>query len=313
VLPLPGALGPVVSVAVGYNHTCVCDSSGQAWCWGSNSDGQLGTGDTKNQSKPTLVEGISDCVQIAAGGFHTCVKRKAGNGTVTCWGRNAEGQIGTAVSTTPVTRPKDVAGLNAVVEVHCGEKFTCTRTTASAVMCWGDNSQGQLGDGTTTTRDVPARVVNIPTSPSPAGEVATGRFFACARMTSGEVWCWGANLKGAYGTTSPVKSPVQLPNLEKVTQVAAGHDHACFLQVSGAVSCVGSNQYGQLGDGTGLNAIVPVPVLDIPSDATSISAGTVHSCARRSTGTVCWGQNILGQLGDGSTADELRPVAVVGF
>ena len=300
---------PPASVALGEFHSCVCDRAGQAWCWGRNAEGQLGTGDVQVHLAPVAVVGLSDCVQIAGGGYHVCAVRAGGS--VSCWGRNNEGQIGQPAATTPVATPVLVPGLSAVVEVRAGERFTCARRTNGTILCWGDNSLGQLGDGTLTSRDAPGRVMNLPSPPS---ELAAGRFFACARLGTGHVSCWGENSAGVLGgAPNPSRLPVDIAGLDDAVQIATGHQHACALHLTGSVSCWGSNQYGQLGDGTGLNSAVPVDVTDVASDVTSIATGIVHSCARRSGGLTCWGQNILQQLGDGSGADQARPVRVVGF
>jgi alpha-tubulin suppressor-like RCC1 family protein len=303
------SLPKLSSIGLGQRHSCVCDQAGKVLCWGRNAEGQLGTGDLQEVLTPVPVIGLDDCVQITGGGFHTCAVRAGGS--VSCWGRNNEGQTGQPAGTTPVLTPVPVPGLSAVVEVRAGEAFTCARRTNSAILCWGDNSSGQLGDGTQTSRDTPGRVMNLPDGPT---ELVAGRFFACARSGTGHVSCWGENTTGVIGTApNPSTLPVEISGINDALQIAAGHQHACVLHVNGNVSCWGSNQYGQLGDGSGLNSVMPVGVADIPGDATSLAVGIVHSCARRANTIVCWGQNVLQQLGDGSGGDQTRPVPVVGF
>lgn len=301
-----------VSVALGFKHTCICDRNGQAWCWGLNSDGQLGvpsTGSNDVQLEPVAVPTVTDCVQITAGYWHTCAIR--GNRTISCWGRNSNGQLGqptTTVMSTPV--PQVVAGFADVIEVKAGEKFNCGRNP-TAVVCWGDNFFGELGDGTTTSRSMPVKV-NLPGG---SAELATGRHFACVRTGGGQVSCWGENSDELIGSASAsaVTTPTLIAQLDDAVQIAAGHRHACALRASRVVSCWGSNQFAQLGAGPGTNSAVPVDVTDL-RDVTEVVAGVVHSCARHASGAVsCWGQNIASQLGDGTIAERILPVGVVGF
>lgn len=311
----PLGLPTPTSVGLGETHTCICDALGKAYCWGGNTEGQVGAGDLLPHLTPTAVVGVSDCKGIAGGGFHTCAVINGDNirGGVACWGRNVEGQLGQPVATVPMRSMTAmmVPNLDSVDEVQAGEKFTCAHRTNSSIVCWGDNSNGQLGDGTTTSRDAPVRVMNV----QMASELAAGRFFACARLATGKVSCWGQNSAGAIGTAaSPVKVPVEIPGIDgDAQQIATGHDHACVLRQSGVVYCWGGNQYGQLGANQGLNSPVPVAVTGLGNDVTSIATGFVHSCARSPSGLYCWGQNILQQLGDGSGAAQSQPVAVVGF
>ena len=307
---------PVMSVqnpqAVGLGQfiSCVCDRTGQAWCWGRNVEAELGVGSTSpTMPVPTRVPGIGDCQQIAAGAQHTCVIRM--DGTVACWGANGSGQAGQPLGTTTVVSPLAVAGLADVVEIQAGEKYTCARKSDLTVACWGDNSRGQVGDGTNTTRFTPAPVVNLGAD---IVEMSAGRFFVCARHTSGRVSCWGAGENGQLGNgvTDDQSLPVSVNAVADATMLAAGHQHVCALRRTGVVSCWGGNPQGELGNGTTTNSSTPVDVIDI-SQATSIAAGSVHTCARHAHGLACWGQNIVNQLGDGTTTDRWRPVSVAGF
>ena len=304
-------LPPPHAVGLGEYHSCICDQTGQAWCWGNNSDGQVGPDVGQDHLTPTAVAGISDCVQIASGGFHTCALRTGG--VVSCWGQNTSGQCGQPNTTKAVTAPKQVPTLGGVSELRAGETYTCARQNNGAVVCWGDNTQGQLGDGTLLSRETPARVSNL----GNLSELVAGRFFACGKLESGGVSCWGYNVVGGVGSTlgGPARIPVPVPGIDDALQIGIGRNHACVLHVTGGVSCWGDNQFYQLGDATGLSSVTPVDVVDIPNDATSLAIGDVHSCARRASGAiVCWGQNTLQQLGDDDTgAFQMRPINVIGF
>jgi alpha-tubulin suppressor-like RCC1 family protein len=297
------------SIGLGGYHSCACDKSKQAWCWGRNTQGQLATGDLISTRAPVAVPGLTDCEQIAAGASHTCAVRT--DKTVSCWGLNTSGQVGQPVGPDLVMVPQPVPNLTNVAEVQCGEFFTCARTEDGAILCWGRNDAGQLGDGTmVVARANPAPVVGLP---SDIAELVTGRFFACARHATGHVSCWGNNSNGQLGNTSANMSnvPIDIAVVDG-TQLAAGLQHACVLHRTGTLSCWGGNQSGQLGNGMPTGSIVPVDVVQI-SGVTSIAAGSIHTCARYSKGLACWGDNQVNQLGDGSVLNRATPVSVAGF
>ncbi len=304
VLDLPQSLG---SVGPGEKHTCVCEKTGQTWCWGQNTDGQLGTNDLQMRIRPVAVPGLNNCLQIAAGAGHTCALRK--DGKVACWGRNSSGQTGQQTSTNPILVPEVVPGLEGVVHVVTGGSFSCA-LTLSTIQCWGDNERGQLGDGTTNSRSTPARVMPAPDKPT---QLVAGRFSACAVLPNLKVVCWGLSSSGLLGA-GPERSstPVEIVGIDDAIQVAVGHEHGCVIRKTNVASCWGGGQFGQLGDGFQQNSFVPVDVVDIRG-VQEIVAEYDHTCARHAGGISCWGQNSQGQLGDGSLLGNPRPVRVVGF
>ncbi len=307
--PLQG----VTAIAAGGSHTCALTSSGGVWCWGRNFYGQLGDGTTTARSTPVAVSGLpSGVTAIAAGGFHTCALTSSGG--VWCWGYNYYGQLGDGTPTARST-PVAVSGLpSGVTAIAAGYYHTCALTSSGGVWCWGRNSYGQLGDGTTTTRSTPVAVSGLP---SGVTAIAAGGVHTCALTSSGGVWCWGDNYSGQLGdgTTTTRSTPVAVSGLPSgVTAIAAGYNHTCALTSSGGVWCWGANYSGQLGDGTTTTRSTPVAVSGLPSGVTAIAAGYNHTCARTSSGGVwCWGANYSGQLGDGTTTTRSTPVAVSGL
>lgn len=147
-------------LAAGDLHVCAAMPDGTVDCWGANADGQLGVGDSTDRSTPTWVSGLGSpsITMVAAGGAHSC--SLDANGAVQCWGSNLAGQLGTG-TTTSSNVPVQVFGLNSgVAFVGCGYAHTCAVLTNGAVECWGDNSYGQLGDGSNASQLIPAAVTD---------------------------------------------------------------------------------------------------------------------------------------------------------
>ena len=286
-------------------------------CWGGNTLGQLGNGTTNDAVRPVsaLLPGAG-ATAIAANGQHSCAMY--GDGTVYCWGANYDGENGNGyrvLSTTPV----GVAGLSGttVTAVSVDGWHSCVLLSAGTVDCWGYNSNGQLGKGTTTDSSTPGQVSGPSTGIlSGVTAIDAGEYYNCALLSDTTVDCWGANYDGQLGNNSTTDSskPVAVSGLTGVTAISAGDEFTCALLGTGAVWCWGWNFYGQLGNGSTTDSHVPVQVTGITT-ATAITAGGFHACARLSDGAVqCWGANFDGQLGNGTVADhEATPVAVSGL
>jgi alpha-tubulin suppressor-like RCC1 family protein len=187
------------------------------------------------------------------------------------------------------------------------------------VACWGSNSRGQLGDGTTTNAAEPTLVVGI----TDAAAVTAGDGFTCARRTGGTVSCWGGNWAGMLGLPTSVprsSTPRAVSGLSGVVEVSAGTAHACARLTGGAVRCWGDATSGfcgrpgcRLGDGGGTAAGSLSTVAGL-ADAAQLAAADGSTCARRAGGSVvCWGDNGSGQLGDGTTTSRTTPRTVVGL
>ena len=324
---VPGLSSGVIAISAGGSHTCALTSAGGVKCWGRNDSGQLGDGTTTNRSTPVNVSGLTSGVAaISAGGYHTCAITTSS--ALKCWGRNDRGQLGDN-SATNRPQPVNVTGMTSgVTSVSAGGSdaqggHTCAIATGGALKCWGRNDFGQVGDGSTADRFVPANVSGLA---SGVISVAEGRYHSCAVLASGGAKCWGWNINGQLGRgdTTSSNTPTDVINLTNATQVSAGAMNTCARTSTGGVKCWGNNSVGQLGDGTSGNTRqAPVNVLASPggpplagvsfmSAGGSITADS-HTCAITSTGLKCWGLNVNGQVGDGTTAMRTTPVDVIGF
>ena len=204
-----------------------------------------------------------------------------------------------------------VANRTPAGRVGAGNRFSCALRPDGFVRCWGRNTSGQLGDGTTIDRLTPVAVSGL----ANAIDITVGIAHACAVLADGTVRCWGNNSQGRLGdgTTIDRTTPVAVTGLSGVVGVSSSF-HNCALLNNGTVRCWGSNGIGQLGDGTSTARPTPVQVVGL-NDVVSVSTGNSHTCAVRADGTAwCWGRNDFGHLGNGTTSPfETTPQQVGGI
>jgi hypothetical protein len=201
------------------------------------------------------------------------------------------------------------APLDHLEEFAVGAFHTCAVMTDHTARCWGDNSSGQVGDGTMTNASSPVAVAGL----SNVSAISGGGSHTCAMLGDGSIWCWGNNYQGQLGdgTGVPSTTPVQVAGIANAVEVSAGWTHTCARLAGGALRCWGENSAGQLGDGTTNNALSPVAVTGI-SNAVGLSAGWYHhSCALLAdAGVRCWGVNDFGQFGNGTLTASPVPTAM---
>mgnify|MGYP000070378165 FL=1 len=249
-------------------------------------------------------------------------------------------------------QPANAAAMSGFTHVETNGNHSCATKSDETVWCWGLNSSGQLGDGTTTNRNRPVQVVDL----SGVVSVDTGYDYACALKSDTTVWCWGGNGNSSLGdgTTTNRSRPVQVKDstglsyLTGVTQVSTGSGHACAVKSNGSAWCWGWNHYYILGS-SGPASSIPKEVPNITT-ATQIRAGGFYTCVLLASGAIscwgeritgnaglsgvtllskskgnhicaiatdqalkCWGYNDHGQVGIGNTTDRTSPVTIAGF
>ena len=283
-------------------------------------DRLLNTGDTYSASQTyNAIGNITSTAKfntISIGDPHTCAVTRSGGAQ--CWGSpNSNGELGNG-TTTGSSTPANVTGLTSgVVSISAGWNHACAVTSSGGVKCWGDNTYGQLGDGTTTDRLTPVDVSGLT---SGVVAVSAGKYHTCALTVSGGVKCWGYNGQGQLGDTTLTSrtTPVDVHGFESgvasITAIAAGGSHTCAVDKSGKAYCWGYNAYGQVGDGTTTTRTIRTSVSGLTSGVSRVAAGGDHTCALLNSGGMkCWGLNSDGQVGDGTTTNRNTPVDVSGL
>ncbi len=343
-IPTP-PVATVTGVDAGHLHTCARTSADDILCFGSNSFGQLGDGSQQNSTTPRSVSGISDLVkihgapkQLALGTDHSCLSFT--NGRVACWGSNKFGQLGVE-GYTVAGEPKSLSpvllpNFGNVSHLVAGNQFTCARTAASALFCWGKQYGNTLkislpvvsgfsvtyqtidfGIGYPLSTSEPTRVL-LPGS-EPVTGISAGGNHACAVGSTQRVFCFGNNDYRQLGVTSVPYSwdPVQVPALGFVNEVGAGGFHTC-ARVSGDVVCWGLNSSYQVStvstqQACSGSACELATTVDGISSASRLSLGSAHSCELNAQGKIrCWGNNVYSQLGTSQGQASFEPQAPEG-
>ena len=300
--PTDGSTDAVASrhLALGGLHSCVLGAAGGIRCWGRNMDGELGDGTITNRATPVAVSG-GPYLAVSAGNYHTCAITSARRAV--CWGRNATRQLGDG-SQTNRSQPTPVSGLpeQDVIAISAGGAGTCAILSGGQAWCWGDNTYGQLGDGSTTEHSAPVAVSGL----ANAQTIAASGSHVCATRTTGAAACWGWAYSGRLGNgensvSAVYPAPVDLTTLLATTdETDVGGAFSCARLTTGRVECWGDNQYGQLGNGSQVNMSEPILVAGV-LDIARISTADAATCALATTGVVrCWGRNRSGQIGNGN-------------
>lgn len=302
----------VTLIGAGKDHTCAVKDSHTVTCWGDDTRGQLGDSGGYLQPIAHHVADLSQTSALESQDSGACALSQTG--AVRCWGRNDLGQLGDGTTTDRYT-PADVSGLSSgVTKIAAGGSHACALTSTGAVLCWGQNDKGQLGDGTTTNSSSPVPVSGLT---SGVTAITAGGKSTCALTASGELKCWGYNNKGQLGdgTTTNRSTPTTASVVDgTVATVALGFSHSCVVNADGGVRCWGSGTLGELGDGLKTDSLTPRQVSGLTSGVARISASLSDTCVTTTDGNaLCWGSNSNGQIGDGTYSHATTPVAATGL
>ncbi|ABP53649.1 Ig-like domain repeat protein [Salinispora tropica] len=308
----------VAAVAAGDRHSVALTSAGTVLAWGRNTEGQLGNGTTTSSGEPVAVSLPSGIriVAVAVGADHSLALTSTGS--LLAWGSNDTGQLGdgsVTSSSTPVAVRLPPNTTVAAIAAGRDHNLVLTATGPAALLAWGANREGQLGDGTVVDRSRPVPV-NLPTGLTVTA-IAGGRDHSLALTSDDTVLAWGGNSHGQLGdgttTGSLLPVTVVLPVGAEATAIAAGRLHSLALTSDGTALAWGGNHWGQLGNGSTSDSSEPVAV-SLPGGTRLISIASRdsdHNVAITTEGAaLAWGLNSQGHLGDGTTTDSATPVAV---
>jgi alpha-tubulin suppressor-like RCC1 family protein len=335
------------AIATGDSHTCAILDNESIKCWGSNASGQLGLGDNSTRGAGSGEMGDSLTIvdlgsggtakAITAGNQHTCAILD--NSSVKCWGANASGQLGLGDDDNRGDGSNDMGDNLTIVDlgtgrtakaIATGDSHTCALLDNALVKCWGENGNGQLGQGGIDDLGDESGEMGDALDPVDLGSgrtatsITTGTGYTCVLLDDDSVKCWGRADYGQLGAgkteeyNEPDASPIDLGDGITATAIASGYFHTCAILNNSSIKCWGLNDSGQLGigdtsnrgdgtaPGTGLTEMGDnLPAVDLGAGRTAraISAGDRHTCVvLDNTSLKCWGENSYGQLGLGDNS-----------
>lgn len=328
-------------ILAGDKHMCWRDMGNGLLCSGDNTFGQLGTANNTSllfgkSIKTSHMASPANLNSMAGGSNHICVVTSTGtpSGVVYCSGDNTYGQLGDGTNTNR-NQPTAVANSGGFVntgvsDVFAGGDSTCA-IKSSTLYCWGRNDQGQLGDGTTTNRNVATPVAapfNTSGSVMSSGGFAMGPGHSCATSFAGSygLYCWGDNAFGQIGdgTTTDRLVPTAVSNMDntqgrRAAAISAGTTCAVgtgTVSNRKAVKCWGLNDVGQVGDGTTTNRHTPTLVTgaftnDATNTSMNVAGGGKTMCAHVGVSLYCWGNNSSKQITSAATANFTSATLIV--
>lgn len=291
-------------INAGFFHTCGLSTAGKAYCWGNTSSGRLGNGESGQGKRPTpvAVDGNYTFVDIQPGANHTCALDDRER--VYCWGYNVDGQAGQGEGSAVIFSAPQRVSSHSFDALAVGANHTCARRTSGEVLCWGEGSEGQIGNGSTDDQFSPTPI----STSQEFSTLAAGFDHTCALTAAGETFCWGEGQRGGIGdgTTTKRPTPVATDTNERFEKLAAGGGSTCGITEDGDGYCWGFNGQGNLGNGSSAGSPqTNVRPMSGGYQWQTLSLGLMHSCGvTADTGEAyCWGRNQRGELGVGAPGD----------
>jgi alpha-tubulin suppressor-like RCC1 family protein len=234
----------------GSDFTCgVSYPDNHAWCWGTNSMGQLGDGTKTGRLTPVAVAGGLTFQQVQTGALHACGITTTN--VAYCWGFNQYGRLGDSTNVTRARPTRVAAGSLRFRQIDAGGDHTCAVTTTDRAYCWGNGKGGALGIGKAIVSFWP-RAVSGGLS---FRRVTTGWGHTCGETPGSLAYCWGDNFQGELGdgTMTARLKPVRVTGGLSFAQVSAGSNYTCGKTAANVAYCWGDNTLGAVGDGTWQN------------------------------------------------------------
>lgn len=310
-LRVPNLLAASRVLGAGDSFTCAdvaVDGGGELRCWGNRDQGRFGDAmRLRAQETPVPVPFDGGVARLIMKSRFGCVLSVAGE--LWCWGDQEYGQLGPPAADVVIPPTHLQAYPAPVKDVALAPTFACTVSDRGRVFCAGS---GWLGDGQfVERRTAPVEVIDVASGTATVSEVcAGGAFFACARRSTGQVWCWGKERFGEGNGQPPTVV------LEGAESISCGTHQLCARFGDGGVGCLGLDDRGQLGRGTssdaGVFVVSPPQRIEGLGEVRQLAHGDEFSCALARSGRVaCWGANDVGQLGNGTTADQSSPTHVL--
>jgi alpha-tubulin suppressor-like RCC1 family protein len=308
-------------VAAGTQHTAAVKTDGTLWTWGNGLSGRLGKQYSTTVQVPVRLDPSSktwadtettpfepdELYTLSAGTLHTAAVKT--DGTLWTWGNGLSGRLGDATLTNSSTPVTTFAGGSNWKQVAAGYQHTAAVKTDGTLWTWGAGTIGRLGDATLTNRSTPVTTFAGGTNWK---QVSAGDIHTAAIKTDGTLWTWGAGSSGRLGDATITNSSTPVTTFAGGTdwkQVSAGDSHTAAVKTDGTLWTWGNGVNGRLGDATLTNSSTPVTTFAGGTDWKQVSAGTLHTAAVKTDGTLwTWGNGLSGRLGDATLTNSSTPV-----
>ena len=312
----------VIKVVLGFSHTCVItnEDNNNLYCWGKNTRGQIGNGNTQNQMLPFNIQGElldKKVIDVELRDSNTCAITNEDKGNLYCFGINAQGQLGNGNKTTQTLPSKVIGDLvnKKITSVKIGWHHTCGITSDSSLYCFGRNNVGQLGkEDISPNTSIPVKILDDISS------LHTSFNHTCAITNDSNFYCFGNNDFGQVGNGNDVDqfSPTQVLSDKSVKTVTTSYLHTCAITNDGALYCFGGNGFGQLGANKKSYNSLPTLVGGVleGKSVEKFSSGLAHNCVLTNENTdnlYCFGDNNYGDLGDSTFKNKQAPIKPSGL